>query len=76
MSSNKDNIDCPCSGTRLTMGQGSPGRHREPSVGLLDEAERRRQNTAGWCAKVIDQVAVDLSLAIPGSKGFLRRNLH
>jgi len=76
MSSNKDNIDCPCSGTRLTMGQGSPGRHREPSVGLLDEAERRRQNTARWGAKVIDQLAVDRSLAFPGTKGFSRRNLH
>ena len=45
-------------------------------MGLLDEAERRRQNTAGWGAKVIDQLAVDLSLAFPGSKGFSRRSLH
>jgi len=28
MSSNKDKIDCPHSGTFLTVGQGSPGRHR------------------------------------------------
>jgi hypothetical protein len=42
MSSSKDDIDCPHSGTCLTVGQGSPRRHREPSVGLLDEAERRK----------------------------------
>jgi len=35
-----------------------------------------RQNAAGWGAKVIDQLAVDLSLAFPKSKGFSRRNLH
>ena len=35
-----------------------------------------RQNAAGWGAKVIDQLAVDLSLAFPDSKGFSRRNLH
>ena len=46
MSSNKDNTDCPCSGACLTVGQGSPGRHREPSVGLLDEAERRKGQPA------------------------------
>ena len=35
-----------------------------------------RQKAAGWGAKVIDQLAVDLSLAFPDSKGFSRRNLH
>ena len=35
-----------------------------------------RQNAAGWGAKVIDQLAVDLLLAFPDSKGFSRRNLH
>jgi predicted nuclease of restriction endonuclease-like (RecB) superfamily len=35
-----------------------------------------RQNAAGWGAKVIDQLAVDLSLAFPDGRGFSRRNLH
>lgn len=35
-----------------------------------------RQSAEGWGAKVIDQLAVDLSLAFPDSKGFSRRNLH
>ena len=35
-----------------------------------------RQNAAGWGAKVIDQLAADLSLAFPDSRGFSRRNLH
>ena len=35
-----------------------------------------RQNAAGWGAKVIDQLALDLSLAFPDSKGFSRSNLH
>ncbi|HZJ04121.1 MAG TPA: PDDEXK nuclease domain-containing protein [Nocardioidaceae bacterium] len=35
-----------------------------------------RQKAEGWGAKVIDQLAVDLSLAFPDSKGFSRRNLH
>ena len=33
------------------------------------------QNAAGWGAKVIDQLAADLSLAFPDSRGFSRRNL-
>jgi len=35
-----------------------------------------RQNAEGWGAKVIDQLAIDLSLAFPNSMGFSRRNLH
>jgi predicted nuclease of restriction endonuclease-like (RecB) superfamily len=35
-----------------------------------------RQSTVGWGAKVIDQLAADLSLAFPDSRGFRRRNLH
>jgi predicted nuclease of restriction endonuclease-like (RecB) superfamily len=35
-----------------------------------------RQSTEGWGAKVIDQLAVDLSSAFPDSKGFPRRNLR
>ena len=141
MSSNKDKIDCPCSGTCVTVGQGWPDSHsgsgppygigemgtvgtalselsgitfvvNTPELALPDDYPRvladlkaqirsaqwtaarvvntqvielywaigkailDRQNTAGWGAKVIDQLAVDLSLAFPGSKGFSRRNLH
>jgi hypothetical protein len=35
-----------------------------------------RQSAEGWGAKVVDQLAVDLSLAFPDSKGFSRRNLR
>ena len=42
----------------------------------IGKAILERQNAEGWGAKVIDQLAVDLSLAFPDSKGFSRRNLH
>ena len=42
----------------------------------IGKAILNRQSAAGWGAKVIDQLAADLTSAFPDSTGFSRRNLH
>jgi hypothetical protein len=45
-------------------------------TGPIGKAILDRQSAEGWGAKVVDQLAVDRSLAFPDSQGFSRRNLH